>query len=122
MPSNNITFDPDSGVPYGVNLTIYGGSNFETTFNVTDNSNTAFNLTGYSGSAKIKKHPGSSSSSDFTVGITSATGKVSIAMTSGVTVALNSGRYYYDIKIVSGVGTVSRLVEGMAFVTAGITT
>ena len=43
-------------------------------------------------------------------------------MTSGVTVALNSGRYYYDIKIVSGVGTVSRLVEGMAFVTAGITT
>ena len=28
MPSNNITFDPDSGVPYGLNLTVYGGSDF----------------------------------------------------------------------------------------------
>ena len=28
MASSTITFDPDSGVPYGVNLTIYGGTDF----------------------------------------------------------------------------------------------
>ena len=34
MPSNNITFDPDSGVTYGLNLTVYGGSDFTTNLNV----------------------------------------------------------------------------------------
>jgi len=43
-------------------------------------------------------------------------------MTSGVTVGLKEGRHYYDVRLQSGSGAVSRLVEGMAFVTAGITT
>ena len=33
MATKNITFDPDSGVPYGLNLTIYGGSDFSTNLN-----------------------------------------------------------------------------------------
>ena len=53
MATKNITFDPDSGVPYGLNLTIYGGSDFSTNLNVLDTSNAAFNLTGYTGSAAI---------------------------------------------------------------------
>ena len=28
MATKKITFDPDAGVPYGANLTIYGGANF----------------------------------------------------------------------------------------------
>ena len=71
-----------------VNITIPQGADFSQVFTAKETDGSARDLTGYSGSAKIKKHPGSSSSSDFTVGITSATGKVSIAMTSGVTVAL----------------------------------
>ena len=31
MASSTITFDPDSGVPYGANLTIYGGTDFTQT-------------------------------------------------------------------------------------------
>ena len=53
MPSRNITFDPDLGVPYGTNLTIYGGANFSTTFNITNAANTAFDLTDYTGSSAI---------------------------------------------------------------------
>ena len=34
MATKNITFDPDSGVPYGLNLTMYGGSDFEVNLNV----------------------------------------------------------------------------------------
>ena len=105
-----------------VNITIPQGADFSQVITAKETDGSVRNLTGYSGSAKIKKHPGSSSSKDFTVGITGSSGEVSISMTSAVTVALDPGRYYYDIKIVSGVGTVSRLVEGMAFVTAGITT
>ena len=37
------------------NLTIYGGSDFSTTFNITNNANTAFDLTGYTGSGAISK-------------------------------------------------------------------
>ena len=29
MATKNVTFDPDAGVPKGVNLTMYGGSDFE---------------------------------------------------------------------------------------------
>ena len=49
MASKNITFDPDAGVPKGVNLTIHTGADFTTNFNVVDTSNAAFNFTGYSG-------------------------------------------------------------------------
>ena len=34
MASNNITFDPDSGVPYGANFSIYTGGDFKQTFNI----------------------------------------------------------------------------------------
>ena len=45
MATKNITFDPDSGVPYGVNLTMYGGANFSANLNVFTTSNAAFDLT-----------------------------------------------------------------------------
>jgi len=47
MATKTITFDPTSGVPYGVNLTIYGGTDFSATFNVKTTSSAAFDLTSY---------------------------------------------------------------------------
>lgn len=105
-----------------INITIPQGADFSETFVSTENNGTTSNLAGYTGSAKIKKHPGSTTSKSFTVSIISSIGEVSIAMTSGVTVGLEPGRYYYDVRLTSGSGAVSRLVEGMAFVRAGITT
>ena len=46
MAVNSITFDPDAGVPYGVNLTINTGSDFESNFNIVRTSSAAFDLTG----------------------------------------------------------------------------
>ena len=105
-----------------INITIPQGSDFSETFVSTESNGSASNLAGYSGAAKMKKHPGATESTSFTVNITGGTGEVAIAMTSGVTVGLDPGRYYYDVRLTSGSGAVSRLVEGMAFVTAGITT
>jgi hypothetical protein len=79
-------------------------------------------LSGYSGEAKIKKHPSSTTSTSFTVNITGLTGEVAIAMTSGVTNSLSPGRYLYDVRLTSSTGAKSRLVQGMALVTAGIST
>jgi hypothetical protein len=105
-----------------VNIVIPQGTDFSEVFTSTESDGSISNLSNYVGSAKIKKHPGSTSSQSFTVSIIGAIGEVSIAMTSGKTVALEPGRYYYDIVLTSGSGSVSRMVEGMAFVTAGITT
>ena len=55
MATKNVTFDPDAGVPKGVNLTIHTGSDFTTNFNVVNTSNAAFDLTGYSGSSAMSK-------------------------------------------------------------------
>ena len=107
MPSKNITFDPNTGVPYGVNLMIYGGSDFETTFNISNNANTAFDLTNYSGSAAISKSVAVGATlgitTAFTVGITSAVeGKLKISLGSTSTRSLEQGRYMYDVIVSSG--------------------
>ncbi len=124
MPSKNITFDPDTGVPYGANLTIYGGADFETTFNVTNNSNTAFNLSGYSGSAAISKSVAVGATlgvtTSFSVGITSAAGgKIKISLGSTSTRNLDQGRYVYDVVVSSG-STLYTLVNGNVMVVPAV--
>ena len=124
MPSKNITFDPDTGVPYSVNLMIYGGSDFNTTFNVTDNSNTSFNLTSYSGSAAISKSVAVGATlgvtTSFSVGITSALGgKLEISLGSTSTRNLDQGRYMYDVIVSSG-STVYTLVNGNVMVVPAV--
>ena len=104
MATKNITFDSDSGVPYGLNLTIYGGSDFSANFNVLDTSNAAFNLTGYTGSAAISKSVAVGATlgitTEFTVGFSSAfDGKMSISLGRTDTRSLNEGRYMYDVLV-----------------------
>lgn len=105
-----------------VNIVIPQGTDFSELFTSTESDGTATNLTGYSGAAKIKKHPGASTSTSFSVSITASTGEVTISLTDTQTTDLEPGRYYYDVYLTSSLGNVSRMVEGMAFVTAGITT
>ena len=110
MPSKNITFDPDSGVPYGANLTIYGGTDFSTTFNVKTTSSSAFNLTGYSGAGALAKSVAVGATlgatDTFTVGFTSAyDGKMTISLTDTETSALTEGRYVYDVLVTIGSST-----------------
>jgi len=104
------------------NISIPQGSDFSETFVSSESNGSASNLAGYSGEAKLKKHPGALTSTPFTVSITGSTGEVAIALTSGKTTSLQPGRYFYDVRLTSSSGSVSRLVEGMAIVTAGIST
>ena len=104
------------------NIVIAQGTDFSESFTSTESDGTASNLSGFSGVSKIKKYPGSPSSESFSVSIVGLTGEVSIAMTAGKTVNLKPGRYYYDVVLTSGSGAVSRMVEGSAMVTAGIST
>jgi|TARA_B100000035_G_scaffold7381_1_gene6417 hypothetical protein len=110
MATKTITFDPDSGVPYGANLSIYGGTDFSTTFNVKTTSNTAFDLTSYSGAGALAKSVAVGATlgatDTFTVGITSAAGGVmKISLTDTETSNLTEGRYVYDVLVTIGSST-----------------
>ena len=76
MANNTITFDPDSGVAYGVNLTINAGADFKSSFKVLSPNKNNYNFTGYSGSSQMTKSVSVGSTAypnaTFTVGFTSA--------------------------------------------------
>lgn len=124
MPSRNITFDPDSGVPVGSNFTIHTGSDFKAKFNVVNTSSTSFNFTGYTGSSQMTKSVSIGSSSypvaTFNVGFTSVTGgKFEISLGSTATRSLAEGRYVYNILVSSGT-TVYNIANGNILVLPGI--
>ena len=105
-----------------VNIVIDQGADFNNTYFVEDSNNTPQNLSGYTGVAKLSKHPSSSTKRNFSVSIVGFTGRVSIALTSGVTSSIKPGRYVYDIILTDATNTKTRIVEGTALVTAGVCT
>lgn len=124
MSTKKITFDPDAGVAYPVNLTINTGASFKANFEVVSIANTSFNFTGYTGSAQMAKSVSIGSTSyavaTFNVGFTSAAGgKFNISLGSTDTRSLAEGRYVYDILVSSG-STVYRIIDGMILVRPGI--
>ena len=120
MASKNITFDPDSGVPYGLNLTIYGGADFTANLNVKTTSSSNFDLTDYSGSAAISKSVAVGATlgitTSFTVGFTSAyDGQIKLSIGTTSTRNLTEGRYVYDVLVSSG-STTYTLANGNVYV------
>ena len=116
MATKKITFDPDSGVPSGINLTMYGGSDFNVNFDIVTTSNSAYDLTGYSGSAAMSKSVAIGATlgitSSFTVGFTSAyDGKLKISLSETNTRGNKEGRYVFDILVGKG-GTTYALASG----------
>ena len=125
MANNTITFNPDSNIAFGVNLTILEGADFKSTFAVNKENKTAFDLSGYSVSAKMKKSVAIGASTGgiqaFTAGITSAAaGEFNISLTDTITKDLKPGRYYYDINVVSSASTVYKMISGNVLVEGGL--
>jgi hypothetical protein len=108
---------------YVSNIIIDAGSDFSQTFNLENIANSPLNLTGYTGSCLMKKHPASlTTTASFTVSFPDRmAGQVKLSLGSSITSTLKPGRYCYDILLNDG-STKSRIVEGSAIVTAGITT
>ena len=124
MANNKITFDPDSGVAYGVNLTMMQGADFKSSFHVVRNDSTNFNFSGYTASSQMAKSVSLGSSSfpvaTFNVGFTSSVGgKFEISLGSTQTRSIRQGRYVYDILVSSG-STFYRIAEGNMLVQGGI--
>ena len=80
------------------NLYIDQGADFSADIGIFDDFNTAWDLTGYTGAAKIKKSYYSSTST------------------------LAEGRYLYDVVITSAAGSKTRVIEGLVTINPGVTT
>ena len=137
MAKNTLTFDPSSGVAYGVNLTINTGADLDADYTVVGTSGTAFDfssdnavaigtpaVTDWTGSAQLAKSIAIGSSqhalATFEVGFTSAKGgEFRLSLGSTVTRTLSEGRYVYDVLVSSG-ASIFRIVSGDVMVIGGI--
>jgi hypothetical protein len=103
------------------NLYIDQGTDFSITVDVTDSAGDILDLNGYTAAAQIRKTYSSSTvSATFGTSISAATGQVTLTLDDTQTTALNAGRYVYDLNITSGSNT-TRVIEGQAIVTPGVT-
>ena len=86
----------------------------------------AVNLTGYTARMQIRKTHRSASSvvsltqaSGLTLG--GSAGTIRIVISATATAALDDGQYVYDLELVSGSGTVTRVLEGTFSLTPEVT-
>lgn len=103
------------------NLIIDQGADFTTTINVTDDDDNVIDLTGYSGTAQMRKHYTSVTFYSFTVTIYPQTGEVTLGLSANTTNSITPGRYVYDCELLDGNGKTSRLIEGIVTITPQVT-
>lgn len=103
------------------NIVIDQGTDFSATIDVLDANNDVFDLTGYTPASQMRKNYASASATTFTATDNNTGGQIIIQLTSNTTSQLDPGRYLYDVEITSSGGEVTRVVEGIATVTPGIT-
>lgn len=104
------------------NIVIDQGADFLTTIDMLDDNGAPVNLTGYPGSAQMRKHYSSSTAYNFNVSIASNTGVVTLTMSAAATANIAAGRYVYDCELRDTVSnTTSRIVEGIVTVTPNVT-
>lgn len=109
---------------YVNNLVVNSGADFSQSFTLEgSDTNSAFDLTGYTVESQMRKWSGSSSATSFTtsVEIPSTAGKILLRLTSEQTTNLKPGRYVYDVIIIDDFGVRNRVIEGMVLVTEGVT-
>ena len=108
---------------YVSNIVIDQGADFNQTYNLENSANAPLDLTGYTATSVLKKHPQSLlETATFVCSFPNRTqGQLKISLGSSITPDLKPGRYCYDILLNSG-SLKTRVVEGSALVTAGVTT
>lgn len=98
------------------NITIDKGSTFEETFYFSVDDNSELNLNDVTVIAKLKKHPLSAISYEFTTSVMATQGAITLKMDPEITSTLPSGRCVYDIIIEDAMLKRKKLVEGNVIV------
>ena len=103
------------------NIYIDQGSDFSTIISLTDSNGDVLDLTGYTALAQIRKIHGSTTlTGTFGVALTADAGQLTMTLADTVTAAMDSGRYVYDVLLTDGSGDKTRVLEGQAILTPGV--
>ena len=109
---------------FSTNLIVYTHTDFEQTFLLEDNqTNSAKNLTGFTGTARFKEQFESSKDPrSFNISFPNRElGKVRIGLTATQSAALVPGKYFYEILLKDSNDIVERVVEGTVIVKQPVT-
>jgi len=108
------------------NIAINQGADWFFNLDYENPAGTPVNLTGYSAAIQLKRDVSSASAvltltQGSGITITGPAGALAFHATAAQTAAIASGGYYYDLKITSSGGIVTRLIQGLVQVNASIT-
>jgi|TARA_B110000977_G_C10996135_1_gene461938 hypothetical protein len=103
------------------NITIDQGTDYSAIVDVETAGNTVYDLTGYTVASQMRKNYSSASATTFDCTHNGVLGQISMTLGKADTVALEPGRYLYDIEITSSGGSVARIVQGTVTVSPGMT-
>lgn len=104
-----------------VNILIDKGADFAVTFFITNKDGTPLNMSGYTGSAVMKKSYSASTSVPFTLDfVNRTTGEIALTLTDTETLALDRRRYVYDIILIDPNAYKTRVIMGNAEVSPGV--
>ena len=108
---------------FSTNLLIYKHTDFEQTFILEDSqSNSAKDLTGFTGTCKMQRTLNLGSLTNFTLAFTNrALGKVRISLTSTQTANIADGKYFYELMLTDPNDVVERVIEGIVIVKHPVT-
>ena len=108
---------------FSTNLIIYKHTDFEQTFVLEDSlSNSAKDLTGFTGTCKMQRTLNLGSLTSFTLSFTNrALGKVRISLTNTQTANIPDGKYFYELMLTDPNGIVESVIEGVVIVKHPVT-
>ena len=108
---------------FSTNLIIYKHTDFEQTFVLEDGqTNSAKDLTGFTGTCRMQRTLNLGSLTSFTVSFTNRLlGKVRISLTSTQTANIADGKYFYELNLTDSNGVVERVIEGQVIVKHPVT-
>ena len=109
---------------FSTNLIIYTHTDFEQTFVLEDEqSNSAKDLTGFTGTARFKRQiQDLSDPTAFNLSFPNRTlGKIRIGLTATQSAAVKPGKYFYEILLKDSNDKVERVVEGTVIVKQPVT-
>jgi hypothetical protein len=103
-----------------LNLTIDQGSDFATSFVVSDDNGNPLDLSTYTLASQIRKTY--TSSTYYSINATAnSSGIVVMRLNANTSNLIPAGRYVYDVELTSSSNAVSRAVEGIVTITPSVT-
>ena len=103
-------------------LDIDQGSDFTTIIELENNDGTPMDLRGFSVYSQFRKSYGSTVAYQFEASIVDQlNGKISLSLLGTVSSSIRPGRYLYDVELMNGTSSKTRVIEGIITINPEIT-